>query len=99
MTNKIFSHSTEEVLQLEEKLRQLSLANQRLARNSRGSTLTSASDNANSMDRMQQLDTATVVEEESLLKFATSTRGSATPNHPHQLLYLSLLPLLKLFLL
>lgn len=81
---------------MEEKWRQLRIANQRLARNSRGST--SASDNANSMDRMQQLDTATVVEEESLLKFATSTTSSPTSSYPQQFCLL-LLPLLKLFLL
>lgn len=83
---------------MEEKWRQLRIANQRLARNSRGSISVLDSDSANSMDRMQQLDTATVVEEESLLTFATSTRSSATSSHP-QLFCLLLLPLLKLFLL
>lgn len=91
---------TDEVLQLEEKLRQLKITNQRLARNSRGSVSTSPADNVNSMDRMQQLDTATVVEEESLLKLASSTSaGNRSPVTPQLCLLLLLLPLSKLFFL
>lgn len=63
-----------EIVKLEEKIRQLKIANQRLARNSRGS-----SNIMESMEHTQQgSDTATVFEEETLLKIATNEAFSKT---------------------
>ncbi|CAD7076855.1 unnamed protein product [Hermetia illucens] len=73
-----------EILELEEKLRQLQLVNQKLARNSRGS--------ASEHDMpMYPKDSATVVEEETLLKIAATSRSSSFTSYSPILLVIGAL--------